>query len=62
LQLAALMGARGGGFNLGEKAMGFVGHPHGIAMGWFQFPLNFDPIWLLKCDGYQERKAGEPRR
>ena len=28
------------------------GHKHGINSGWFRWPLNFDPIWLLECDGF----------
>lgn len=31
------------------------GNPHGIANGWFMFPINFDPVWLEKCDGYTEK-------
>lgn len=30
--------------------------PHGMKMGWFLFPYNFDPIWLLSCTGYEEIK------
>ena len=22
---------------------------HGIKNGWFNYPLNFDPVWLEKC-------------
>lgn len=29
------------------------GHPGGIKGGWFSWPGNFDPIWLLECDGFQ---------
>ncbi len=32
-----------------------VGHPHGIAHGWFQWPYNFDPLWLENCDGYHPK-------
>jgi hypothetical protein len=28
------------------------GSSHGIRMGWFFWPLNFDPIWLESCDGF----------
>lgn len=31
------------------------GHPHGIENGWFNWPFNFDPIWLEHCDGFEER-------
>lgn len=29
------------------------GHPHGIAKGWFLWPVNYDPVWLLHCDGFE---------
>lgn len=29
-----------------------LGHAHGISRGWFRWPLNFDPVWLLSCDGF----------
>jgi hypothetical protein len=28
------------------------GHPQGIRNGWFMWPINFDPIWLISCDGF----------
>ena len=28
--------------------------PHGIQQGWFYWPVNFDPTWLLTCDGFVE--------
>jgi hypothetical protein len=28
------------------------GNPHGVRMGWFVFPWNFDPAWLEACDGF----------
>jgi hypothetical protein len=32
---------------------------HGVRKGWFLWPLNFDPTWLLNCDGYTPRE--EPK-
>lgn len=32
-----------------------VGNPHGIRRGWFNHPLNFDPVWLQSCTGFKER-------
>lgn len=26
---------------------------HGVRQGWCDWPLNFDPIWIESCDGYQ---------
>ena len=31
--------------------------PHGLTSGWFAWPLNFDPVWLLNCDGHTPLKA-----
>lgn len=30
-------------------------HRHGIVSGWFYWPVNFDPVWLLNCKGYEEK-------
>jgi len=30
------------------------GHPQGIRNGWFMWPLNFDPVWLISCDGFSD--------
>lgn len=29
-------------------------NPHGVKHGWANWPLNFDPIWINNCDGYEE--------
>lgn len=31
---------------------------HGIKNGWFIWPINFDPVWLNSCEGF-EKKEGE---
>lgn len=31
------------------------GHETGIKNGWFFWPFNFDPTWLIDCDGYEEK-------
>jgi hypothetical protein len=33
------------------------GDPYGIKSGWFAWPLNFDPVWLEKCDGFKQKKG-----
>lgn len=35
---------------------GAKGNPHGIKSGWFYWPLNFDPVWLLSCEGFSDDK------
>lgn len=31
---------------------------HGVAHGWFNWPWNFDPVWLVACEGFE---AKDPR-
>ncbi len=31
------------------------GSEHGIKNGWFEFPYNFDPIWLEECVSYRSK-------
>lgn len=34
-----------------------IGDPHGIRMGWFWYPLNFDPVWKQKkCCNFKEKE------
>jgi len=28
---------------------------HGIKNGWFNYPFNFDPLWLEECDGFKAK-------
>jgi len=28
---------------------------YGIKSGWFFWPFNFDPVWLISCDGFKKR-------
>ena len=33
-----------------------TGHEIGIRKGWFEWPRNFDPVWLLSCDRFKKRE------
>ena len=35
------------------------GSQHGIKNGWFGWPFNFDPIWLVSCDGFTAKNIVE---
>jgi len=35
------------------KALNIKADPHGVKNGWFNFPWNFDPVWLENCDGFE---------
>ena len=37
----------------GSKELNIKASPHGVKQGWFIFPVNFDPVWLLNCDGFE---------
>lgn len=43
--------------NVSTKELNIQGHPHGIEKGWFNFPWNFDPVWLENCDGYEAKNT-----
>jgi len=32
--------------------LNIVANYQGIKRGWFNWPMNFDPIWLENCDGF----------
>lgn len=52
IELVSIMG---GGLFMNNNSIGVTGERHGIKMGWFNFPLNFDPCWLLTCDGFDQK-------
>ena len=49
----------GGHLTHGYK-LNVSGNPAGIRRGWFNWPFNYDPTWLLTCDGFTE-KSNAPR-
>lgn len=40
----------------GDKSIEVTGHAHGIRMGWFNHPFNFDPTWLIGCTGFEKKQ------
>lgn len=36
------------------KRLNISGNECGIEKGWFFWPLNFDPVWLETCDGFEK--------
>lgn len=63
IQMFSMLGSRGlksAGINLGGELgdlLGVTGNKHGIDSGWFNWPINFDPVWLDSCDGFKARKT-----
>lgn len=45
---------------LGGVGMNVKGNEHGIRKGWFFFPLNFDPVWLESCNGFEAISSPQP--
>ena len=43
-------------FTVGTEMLRVTANPHGITNGWFIWPVNFDPVWLLTCDGFEAKK------
>ena len=40
-----------------ENKLNIEANYHGIRNGWFYWPLNFDPVWLENCDGFEKRES-----
>ena len=32
------------------------GNEYGRREGWFMWPINFDPVWLEECDGFEKNE------
>ena len=56
-QILGILGSvgRGPGIQASGKGLNIKANPHGIKHGWFNFPINFDPIWLENCDGFTQK-------
>lgn len=64
MQLAGIVGKRGGdqlmamaqefseGPQRAANALHIEANFHGVRNGWFVWPVNFDPVWLERCDGF----------
>lgn len=54
-QLIGLIGRRSGVTLFPSTAaneLRIEGAVHGIVNGWFIWPVNFDPVWLVNCEGF----------
>ena len=48
---------RGGPIAQTNGGIAVKGNPHGIKNGWFMHPLNFDPVWLEECNGFEAKQS-----
>ena len=40
-----------------------TGDAHGVRSGWFHWPVNFDPTWLVSCNGFSNKEEDrKPRK
>lgn len=59
-EIAALVEALRGRYAGARAFLGITGNVIGVRNGWFLWPANFDPTWLLTCDGFQAKAPKEP--
>lgn len=38
------------------KKLNIKAEPYGVRSGWFFWPVNFDPVWLLNCNGFTPKE------
>ena len=57
-QVFAILGSvgRGPGIGLRPDGIKVKGSDFGKRKGWFNWPINFDPVWLEECDGFNDVK------
>ena len=41
--------------NCSKPDLKIKGDVIGIESGWFDWPYNFDPVWLIQCNGFKKR-------
>lgn len=42
-----------------HNALNITADQHGMTRGWFVWPVNFDPTWLLTCNGFTKKQPPE---
>ena len=42
---------------MGGNPLGVIGDHHGIRMGWFFWPFDYDPVWLKACKGFKRKEV-----
>lgn len=41
----------------GIRALGITCRAHGLRNGWFSWPADFDPVWLVTCNGFEPKEG-----
>jgi len=55
LSIMSIIGAVRGGLPPMKTGLKVKFNQHGIDSGWANHPLNFDPVWLEECDGFEKK-------
>jgi len=55
LSIVAIFASAGRANPVMLDKLNIKGNLHGIENGWFNWPWNFDPVWLENCDGFVSR-------
>ncbi len=45
-----------------KEKLNIKGDVHGIRSGWFMWPVNFDPVWLENCDGFEGKEDAKNKQ
>lgn len=48
--------------SIAGNPLGVTGNRHGIKHGWFCWPMNFDPVWLDTCNGFERKGVNAVER
>lgn len=54
---AVMAAATSGAYKESARRLGISADPVGLRGGWFLWPVNFDPAWLLTCTGFEHRRG-----
>ena len=54
--IGALVDMLGGKTKEAAEKLHIMGYAQGIQGGWFLWPANFDPVWLLTCTGFEAKE------
>lgn len=53
------LGKRGPRISIYTDKIGVKINKHGFDNGWANFPFNFNPIWIEKCDSFENKDGVE---
>jgi hypothetical protein len=43
-------------------AITVVTNLHGVSHGWCEWPVDFDPVWIVSCTGFEKRKEASDEK